>query len=84
MAEESSSGIAGYRIEHHTSQGAAVVRHIVNPDPVAIDRMIDQAFQETLTSLRARGEGGDLVLIEDVTNRVVETQAIDPSPDGAS
>ncbi len=84
MVEESSSGVAGYRIEHHTSQGAAVVRHLVNPDPVAIDRMIDQAFQETLVSLQARGEGGVIVLIEDVTNRVVETQAIDPLPDGAS
>ncbi len=65
-------------------QGAAVVRHLVNPDPVAIDRMIDQAFQETLASVQARGEDGVVVLIEDVTNRVVETQAIDPLPDGAS
>ncbi len=84
MDDERSGGVAGYRIEHHTSQGTAVVRHLVNPDPLAIDRMIDQVFQETLTSLRARGEGGDLVLIEDVTNRVVETQAIEPAPDDAS
>ncbi len=84
MADESSSGVAGYRIEHHTERGTAVVRHLVNPDPVTIDHMIDRVFQETLVNLRARGEGGDLVLIEDVTNRVVETHAIDPSPDGAS
>ncbi len=84
MAEESSGGVAGYRIEHHTSRGPAVVRHLVNPDPVTIDRMIDRVFQETLTSLRARGEGGVVVLIEDVTNRVVETQAIEPAPDDAS
>ncbi len=84
MDDERSGGVAGYRIEHHTERGVAVVRHLVNPDPLIIDHMIDRVFQETLTSLRARGEGGDLVLIEDVTNRVVETQAIDPSPDGAS
>ncbi len=84
MADESSSGVAGYRIEHHTERGTAVVRHLVNPDPVTIDHMIDRVFQETLVNLRARGEGGDLVLIEDVTNRVVETQAVQPSGDGAS
>ncbi len=84
MDDERSGGVAGYRIEHHTERGVAVVRHLVNPDPVIVDHMIDRVFQETLMSLRARGEGGVLVLIEDVTNRVVETQAIDPSPDGAS
>ncbi len=84
MADERSGGVAGYRIEHHTERGVAVVRHLVNPDPAAISSMIDRVFQETLTSLRARGEGGVLVLIEDVTNRVVETQAIEPAPDDAS
>ncbi len=84
MNGESRSGVAGYRIEHHTSQGAAVVRHLVNPDPLAIDHMIDHVFQETLAGLRARGEGGVLVLIEDVTNRVVETQALQSPPGGAS
>ncbi len=84
MDDERSGGVAGYRIEHHTDRGTAVVRHLVNPDPVATDSMIDRVFQETLTSLRARGEGGVLVLIEDVTNRVVETQAIEPAPDDAS
>ncbi len=84
MADERSGGVAGYRIEHHTERGVAVVRHLVNPDRAAISSMIDRVFQETLTSLRARGEGGVLVLIEDVTNRVVETQAIEPAPDDAS
>ena len=79
MADERGSGVTGYRIEHHTHQGAAVVRHLVNPDPLAISRLIDQVFQETLAGLRARGEGGVLVLIEDVTHRVVEAQAIQPA-----
>ena len=84
MDEGSRSGAAGYRIEHHTPQGTAVVRHLVHPDPGAISRLIDQIFQETLAGLQARGEGGTLVLIDDVTNRVVETQAVQPSPDGGS
>ncbi len=76
MAEESSSGVAGYRIEHHTEQGVAVVRHLVNADPVAMSSLIDDVFQETLEGLRTRGEGGSLVLLEDVTNQVIETQAV--------
>ncbi len=81
MADESSSGVAGYRIEHHTEQGVAVVRHLVNPDPLAISPRIDDVFQETLAGLLARGEGGLLVLIEDVTNQVVESRAIAPMDD---
>ncbi len=64
MAEERSSSAAGYRVEHHTPQGTAVVGLLVDPDPVAI---------------RCRGEGGVLVLIEDVTNHVVKTQAVQPA-----
>ncbi len=78
MDDESRNGVAGYRIEHHTPQGVAVVRHLVTPDPLAISSLIDQVFQDVLTGLQARGEGGVLVLIEDVTNHVVESQVIKP------
>ncbi len=44
MDDERSGGVAGYRIEHHTERGVAVVRHLVNPDPVIIDHVIDRVF----------------------------------------
>ncbi len=76
MAEERGSGVPGYRIEHRTQQGTAVVQLLINPDPLAIRSLVAPIFQDILAGLRARGEGGVLVLIEDGTDRVIETQAV--------
>ncbi len=67
---------AAYRIEHHTPQGATVVRHLIEPDRRAGTGMISRVFQEVLAGFHARGETGLLVMVEEDTGREVESATI--------
>ncbi len=74
-AETASRSVA-YRIEHHSPQGAAMVRHLVDIDLRADTTRISRLFQEVLANFQARGESGRLVMIEAATGEVVESATI--------
>ncbi len=60
MDDASSDVSAAYRIEHHTPQGATVVRHLIEPDRRAGTGRISRVFQEILPGFQARSEPGRL------------------------
>ena len=68
-----------YRIEHHTAQGTTVVRHLVEPGGRSITTMITRVFEEVRAGFQARGQAGQLLLIEEETDQVVESALIAPS-----
>ena len=73
-------GDLGYRIEHVTRGGAAVVDRLTDPDVVGRYERVTRRFWDLVEEHYARGAVGKLAVIEASTGRTVEWTALGREP----
>ena len=70
----------GYRIEHVTRGGTAVVDRLTDPDVVARYEHVARRFWDLAEEHHARGAVGRLAVVEASTGRTVEWVALGREP----